>query len=162
MGSNDNFQLTPHEVGDVTAQDIRPLGNRLSNYNAQFKGPRMSRDYTRTTFGFSEKEENPEREITDAFLAHGTDWALFEYNPYGKFNDVDGYINPNHRRLSDDWAKIVGIGEVEREDLDLVGVGDVIGGSVQYMNYPDEGYSSFGKKGDKRWSWQGNSWVPGV
>lgn len=167
MGSNDGFQLTPHEVGNVTALNIRPIGSRLSNYNAQFKGPRMSRDYTRSSFGFS-KQLNPERIITDAFLAHGTDWALFEYNPYGKIKvgqDVGGFVNPNRRRLTDDWAMIMGLGEVELVDWDIVGAGDdegVVSGTVQYMNYPDEGWSSFGKKGDKHWKWFGNSWVPAV
>jgi len=162
MGSNDGFQLTPHEVGDVTAQDIRPIGSRLSNYNAQFKGSRMSSDYTRSSFGFS-KQLNPERTITDSFLAHGTDWALFEYNPYGKSNDLHGFTNPNQRRLTDNWALIMGLGEIERVDFDIVGAGndeDVVSGSVQYMNYPDEGWSSFGKKGDKHWKWFGNTWVP--
>ena len=160
MGSNDGFQLTPHEVGDVTAQDIRPIGSRLSNYNAQFKGPRMAKDYTKTTFGFSGKVENIELEITDAFLAHGTDWALFEYNPYGKSNDAHGFTNPNRRRLTDNWALITGLGEVEIVDGDIVGAGEGIGATVQYMNYPDEGWSSFGKKGDKHWKWFGNTWVP--
>ncbi len=162
MGSNDGFQLTPHEVGNVTALNIRPIGSRLSNYNAQFKGPRMSRDYTRTTFGFGDKVENIELEVTDAFLAHGTDWALFEYNPYGHDKDSGTFHNPNRRRLSDNWALITGLIEVEVVDADVVGAGEGTGATVEYMNYPDEGWSSFGKKGDKHWKWFGNTWVPAV
>lgn len=152
------FQPNPHDVGDVTAQDIRPIGSRLSNYNAMTHGTRRSNDRILSHTGFS-KQLNPERTVTNAFLSHGTDWALFNYNPYGKSNDVHGFTNPNRRRLTDDWALIIGVGDV---DLDVVGAGEGTGITVKYMNYPDEGWSSFGKKYDKRWKWFGNSWIPAV
>ncbi len=42
---------------------------------------------------------------------------------------------------------------------------DILHSILQYRNYPEEGYSSYGKKssgaaGDKRWAWKGNTWVP--
>jgi hypothetical protein len=156
---SDNFQIIPHQVGDVAGNYEQPLGNRISNYNAWARGPRMSQDRTKTTFGMRDRQENPEIEITDAFLAHGTDWALFEYNPYGKSNDISGFTNPNQRRLSDDWAKIIGVGDINLETEDVMDT-SVYSGMIQYRNYPSEGYNSFGKKYDKRWVWQGNTWVP--
>ncbi len=162
MGSNDSFQLNPHEVGEVAGDHMRSLGSRLSNYNAMTRSNRLSQDRTRSSFDCS-KQLNPERAVTDEFLAHGTDWALFNYNPYGKANDITGFENPNRRRLSDHWAQIIGLGTIELEDWDIVsGDGSTGVGMLQYRNYPEEGHSSFGKKGDKRWTWRGNSWVPGV
>ena len=166
MGGNDNFQLVPHSVGDVAGQYETPLSTRIANYNAWTRGTRQSQDRTRSSFDYSDKVENLEEEITDQYLAHGTDWALFEYNPYGKEGDLHGFFNPNRRRLSDGgWAKITGT-EVDLHDRDVIGGDEATGdGMMQYHNYPGEGYNSFGKKsadasGDKRWKWQGNSWVP--
>ncbi len=161
MGTSDNFQVTPHQVGDVVAQDIRPLGSRISNYNAMTKGERQSTDRTKASFDYS-KQLSPQRKFTDQDLAHGIDWAEFNYNPYGHSKDTDGFTNPNRRRLSDGWAKIVGVDGIPLIDEDVVGGDESTGaGMLQYRNYPSEGFSSFGKKGDKRWIWNGNSWVPG-
>lgn len=162
MTGYDDFQVTPHSVGDVRGDHTRPPGSRISNYQILAKGQRRSQDYTFTSFA-DEKFENPEKEVTDAFLAHGTDWSLFEYNPYGHSKDSSDFTNPNRRRLSDNWAKVIGVGSIDLVDWDVVGGGDddaVVGAIVQYRNYPEEGYSSFGKKGDKRWAWSGNTWVP--
>jgi hypothetical protein len=35
-------------------------------------------------------------------------------------------------------------------------------GMDAYTNYPTEGFSSFGKKGDKERAWIGNSWINGI
>jgi len=163
MGGSDNFQPDPNSIGNVTARDILPLGSRISNYNAMTRGIRHSTDRTKTSFDFGNKTENIGREFTDQDLAHGVDWAEFNYNPYGKVGDTDGFVNPNRRRLSDSWAKVIGVGELELIDEDVVGGDESTGaGMLQYRNYPEEGYSSFGKKEDKRWTWNGNSWVPGT
>lgn len=157
----DNF-LNPSDVGNVVGKYERPIGSRISNFNAMARGRKLSQDRTRSSFSDHNKQLNPERVISDAFLAHGTDWAEFEYNPYGNVKEagnVGAFVNPNRRRLSDGWAQIVGVGDV---DLDVVGADDVVSSHVQYKNYPEEGWSSFGKKYDKRWKWFGNSWVPTV
>jgi len=155
--------LDPSEVGNVVGDYERPIGSRISNYNAMARGRKLSQDRTRSSFADHDKQLNPERVITDAFLAHGTDWAEFEYNPYGHDKDSGNFHNPNRRRLSDNWSSVMGMGEILRVDFDIVGSGDddaVSSGQVQYKNYPDEGWSSFGKKYDKQWKWFGNSWVP--
>ncbi|MHA2217659.1 MAG: hypothetical protein ACXADW_14000 [Candidatus Hodarchaeales archaeon] len=168
----DDFQVTPHSVGDVRGNHTRPPGSKISNYNVLFKGARKSQDYTLTTFeGIEDQHRNPQKgytdhawPITDQYIAHDTDWALFEYNPYGHSKDTASFTNPNRRRLTDNWAKVIGVGEVDTPQQDILDT-DVISGMVQYRNYPDEGYSSFGKKtggatGDRRWGWNGNTWVP--
>jgi hypothetical protein len=172
MTGYDDFQVIPHQVGDIVGgEKERPLGSRLSNYQAMFKGNRKSQDYTLTTFTSGEDQHrNPQKgyiehgwDVNDAYLGHGTDWSLFEYNPYGHSKDA-AYKNPRLRRLSGDWATIIGFGSVSFEDEDVIG-GNVHNNIIQYRNYPDEGYSSYGKKssgasGDKRWAWKGNTWVP--
>lgn len=171
MTGYDDFQVIPHSVGEVAGKDQRSIGSRLSNYRALFKGSKKSQDYTITTFTtVTDGEINPQKfyaehgwEVNDAYLGHGTDWSLFEYNPYGHTKDAD-WKNPRIRRYSSDWAKIIGFGNIGFETDDVIG-GDIHHSIVQYRNYPDEGYSSYGKKssgaeGDKRWKWQGNTWIP--
>ena len=161
MGGQDNFQPDLTSVGNSAGLFEQPLGSRISNYNARARGPRLSSDRTRTTLGGTTINVNPQREFTDQDLAHGVDWAEINYNPYGKANDADSFTNPNRRRLSDSWAQVTGMGVIELIDEDVVGGDESTGaGMLQYRNYPGEGYSSFGKKEDKRWTWNGNSWVP--
>jgi len=172
MTGYDDFQVTPHRVGDVRGEHVRDPGSKISNYQILFKGARETSDYTRTTFdGREDQFQNPQKgyedhgwQIIDQYLAHDTDISLFEYNPYGHAKDSSGFVNPNRRRLSDDWAKIIGLGVVDVETGDVMDT-DIHSGILQYRNYPVEGYSSFGQKtsgasGAKRWGWSGNTWVP--
>ncbi len=167
----DNYQLNPNEVADdwAFADDHihanRPPNAKMSNPAFYRVGGRMTRDYTRTLFGSPDPRINPQREINDGFLGHGVDWALFNYNPYGK-TEIDGK-NPNFR-VKNDWLQITGMGDITVVTDDVMDQDEVkASGMVQYRNYPSEGYSSFGKttggaSPDKRWIWQGNTWVPGA
>lgn len=156
----DGFQLDPNTIGNDwefsgdQATINRSPGIAISNYNAQFVGARMSSDRTRTTLGGSDPRINPERVIGDGYSGFGVDWALYNYNPYSK-------VNPNFR-VNNDWLQITGLGDIDVVTDDVMDKDEVeASGMVQYRNYPSEGYNSFGKKGDKRWVWQGNTWVPG-
>jgi|WetSurSiteA1Bulk_404760.scaffolds.fasta_scaffold01113_14 hypothetical protein len=159
----DNFQLDPNVIGNdwVFSGDQvhanRAPGTKISNFNYYFAGARMSQDRTKTVFDFK-NEENPERTIGAGFAGWGVDWSLFNYNPYGGRGDG---LNPNFR-VKNDWLQITGMGNIDVVTRDVMDKKNVDpSGMSAYRNYPTEGYNSFGKKGDKRWSWQGNSWVPG-
>jgi hypothetical protein len=165
----DNYQLDPNTIGDdwVFADDHihmnRPPNSKIPNYQYYFVGPRMSIDRTRTLLGGPDPNINPQKEVNDAWLGHGVDWSLFNYNPYGR-QDVWNSTwsqNPNFRVMND-WLLITGLGGIDVVTDDVMDKDEIEpSGMVQYMNYPTEGYSSFGKKYDKRWIWQGNTWVPG-
>lgn len=169
-GQFNDFQLDPSTVGDDWAFSgdealaNRPPGSKISNPQYYFVGKRYSADRTRTVFGHA-IEQNPKNwDIGDGELGHGVNWALFNYNPYG--GRYDGK-NPNFRVMND-WLKITGLGDINVPEDGFSDKDEVAAsGMVQYRNYPTEGYSSFGKKsggasGDKRWKWQGNTWVPGA
>lgn len=163
----DFFQVVPGDLGkDWTFEGNQVLWNRapsdkISNYEQYFAGPRSSTDRTKVVFGY-DHEENPEREIGPGYVGFGVDWSLFNYNPYGGRGDGK---NPNFRVLND-WLKITGLGNLDIETKDVMDKKEVdASGMLKYRNYPTEGYNSFGKKsggasGDKRWKWQGNTWVP--
>jgi hypothetical protein len=165
----DNYQLNPNELGNDwvfsgdQAHGTRAPNSKISNYNMYFVGARMTKDRTKTTFGSPDPNINPPRVIGDGFVGHGVDWSLFNYNPYGGRGDSK---NPNFRVLND-WLKITGLGDITVVTDDVMDKDEVdADGMLQYRNYPTEGYNSFGKKSggaapDKRWVWQGNSWVPG-
>jgi len=176
VGNNqfDGFQINPHTLGDNWAftgdegHGKRSPKSKISNYNFYMVGPRYSADRTRTVFTYA-KEENPNRgygdwEIGDGELGHGVNWGMFNYNPYGR-QGVGLDQNPNFRILND-WLKITGLGGIDVDSEDVMTKKEVeASGMLQYRNYPSEGYNSFGKKtaggtGDKRWTWQGNTWVP--
>lgn len=164
----DNYQLNPNDLGsDWVFEGDEVHGKRqpnakISNYNMYFVGARMSHDRTKTTFGSPDPRINPPRVIGDGFLGHGVDWAMFNYNPYGKLAGE----NPNFRILND-WLQITGLGDIDVVTDDVMDKDEVAAeGMVAYRNYPSEGYSSFGKttggaSPDSCWVWQGNTWVPG-
>jgi len=155
----DNFQLNPGAIGsdwvftgDAAVGNAAP-NSKMSNYNAYFVGAKMSVDRTRTTLGSPDPRINPERVIGDGFSGFGVDWSLYNYNPYSK-------VNPNFR-VNNDWLQITGLGGIDVVTDDVMDADEVTAsGMVQYRNYPTEGWNSFGKKGDKHWVWQGNTWVP--
>jgi len=160
----DNYQLNPQDIGsDWVFEGDQVHANRspngvISNYNMNFVGARMSADRTRTTFGDSDPNINPPRVIGTGFSGHGVDWSLFNYNPYSK-------VNPNFRILND-WLQVTGLGHINVVTDDVMDADETTAsGMVQYMNYPSEGYNSFGKttggaSPDKTWTWSGNTWVP--
>jgi hypothetical protein len=160
----DGFQLNPNDLGsDWVFSGDQAHANRqpnavISNYNMYFVGPRMTTDRTRTTLGGPDGNINPPRVIGAGFGGHGVDWAEFNYNPYSK-------TNPNFRVMND-WLHITGLGHIDVVTDDVMDEDEVVAsGMVAYMNYPSEGYSSFGKttggaSPDKRWTWSGNTWVP--
>jgi len=174
----DNFQLNPNDLGSdwvFSGDEVhgkRSPSGKIANYNYYFVGTRMSQDRTRTVLSFASKgnSENPMKgwaghnwSLTDGYGGHGVDWSVFNYNPYGKQDVWNSSINQNPNfRVTNDWLKITGMGGIDVVTDDVMTKDEVeASGMVQYRNYPTEGWSSFGKKGDKRWKWQGNSWVPG-
>jgi len=175
----DNYQLDPNTLGDdwVFSGDEVHLNRapkaKISNYNYYFAGTRRANDRTLTTLGSPDPNINPTREITwagglpDSWLGHGVDWAEFNYNPYGR-QDVWNSTwsqNPNFR-VKNDWLKITGMGGIGVPTEDVMDLKEAnASGMLQYRNYPTEGYNSYGKQtargsGDKRWRFQGNTWVP--
>lgn len=157
----DGFQLDPNAIGSdwvfsgqqATINQAPSVKKSNTQYN--FVEARCSDDRTRIALDF-DAEENPERTVGDGFGGWGVDWALFNYNPYGKLSGE----NPNFR-VNNDFLQITGMGDVDIKTADVMDDRQTTAsGMVEYYNYPTEGYNSFGKKGDKRWTWQGNSWIP--
>ena len=165
----DDFQINPATIGSdwvFTGQQAtinRAPNSQLSNPQMHFVEERNSNDRTVIKFGY-DHQENPPRTIGSGFSGHGVDWALYNYNPYGMAVLLDGTTpdqNPNFRVMND-WLLITGMGGLTVETMDVSDKKDIDpAGMIAYRNYPTEGYNSFGKKGDKEWSWQGNTWVPG-
>jgi len=159
----DGFQLNPAAIGSdwvFTGQQAtinRGPSGQMSNPQYKFVEPRYTYDRTRIVFDFSH-QENPDRTIGAGFLGWGVDWSLFNYNPYSK-------TNPNFKEKND-WLQITGMGHIDVENEDVSDMKEVNpAGMVAYRNYPTEGYNSFGKttggaSPDKRWAWNGNTWVP--
>jgi len=163
----DNYQLNPNDLGeDWVFSGDQALGNRspnavMSNYNMYFVGAKNDVDRTRTVFGGPDPRINPPKDSHDGYLGFGVSKSTYIYNPYGKLPGQ----NPNFRILND-WLQVTGLGHIDVPSDDVMTKDEVeASGMVQYMNYPSEGYNSFGKKsggasGDKRWKWSGNTWVP--
>jgi len=159
----DNFEINPNAVGSdwkfsggQAVLNQGPLA-KMANYDYWKVGERFSFDRTRTVFAY-EHGENPERTINDAWLGWGVDWAQFNYNPYGKLVGQSPLF-----KVHNDYLLITGLGGIDIKADDVMDKDQVeASGMVHYYNYPTEGYNSFGKKGDKRWAWQGNSWIPAV
>jgi hypothetical protein len=166
----DNYQVNPNTIGDDwvfsgdQAHMNRAPRTRISNFNYYFTGPRMTTDRTKTVFGYAHHEalhktDGSLFETHDGYLGHGVDWGMFNYNPYGR---QGGGLNQNPNfRVLNDWLQITGLGNISVVTDDVMDQDEVnASGMVQYRNYPTEGWNSFGKKYDKRWVWQGNTWVP--
>lgn len=181
MGLNDDskgqfngFQLDPSTVGEDwafsgdQAHGNRPPDSKISNPQYHFVGAKSSADRTKVVFGH-DREQNPQNwDIGDGELGQGVNWALFNYNPYGRQDVWNSTVdqNPNFRVMND-WLKITGLGDINVPEDGFSDKNEVSAtGMVQYRNYPTEGYHSFGGKTggaspDERWEWQGNTWVPG-
>ena len=171
----DNYQLDPNTLGDdwvFSGDEVhgrRSPNAKISNPNYYMVGGRRSADRTRTTLGSPSGNINPiptasgASWVNDGWLGHGVDWAQFNYNPYGR-DGVGTQQNPNFRVLND-WLQITGMGGIDVPTDDVMDKDEVSADNmVAYRNYPSEGYSSFGKttggaSPDKRWQWNGNTWV---
>lgn len=165
----DNFAVNPNTIGSdwkfSGSQAILNQGplTKIANYDYWKVGDKFSFDRTRTVFAY-EHGQNPERTINDAWLGWGVDWAQFVYNPYGMATEIGGATggNPNFK-VYNDYLVITGLGGIDVDSEDVMDKKAVeASGMVQYYNYPTEGWNSFGKVKDKRWTWNGNTWIPAV
>jgi len=153
----DFFQLSPGSIGSdwagvTTHPSLRSPMDKMSKYGALNYGPRRSNDYELTTPGF-QFIQNEKPEIGSGF---GVDRGYFEYNPYVWGSTV--------KRVLDDKQTKMGLGGIDQPGRDVIDkkladpVQDTPLGTT-FKNYPKEGYSSYGKKGDKAIPWAGNTWL---
>lgn len=163
----DNFQLEPGLIGSTwvfTGQQgslNRAPNAIISTPDFRNVGTRNEYDRTRTVFAY-EYEENPVRTIGTGFAGWGVDWALFNYNPYGMATHIDGSTGDSNvtMKVRNDFLNIAGLGGLDVITHDVMDENLVTGTMTQYYNYPTEGWNAFGKKGQKEWRWQGQSWIP--
>jgi len=152
----DFFQVQPHKleadwaVPDPTvagnAQAMRHYDAIISNFNAMYRGARMATDRTRTTLDFA-KQQNPKEMVG---VGHGTDWAEYNYNPYVLGNTVKRVLDDQaHKMMMDhDRGAAHSIFHIDVSDMDEVTAAGIAAG-LSFLNYPTEGWSTFGKKYDK-------------
>jgi hypothetical protein len=125
----------------------------MSNYNAMYIGTRRSYDYTRTVAEFSFKQ-NTKPVVGNGY---GTDPAVYIYNPYLWGSTV--------KKTLDDQGFKMGMSHNYGASLDQprLDVSDpkesLASGMASFKNYPTEGWSSFGKKGDKAIEYAGSTWL---
>jgi len=158
----DFFQIQPHTVDDNwsagnDAASLRQYDARLSNFNAMYRGARMATDRTRTTLDFA-KQQNPKEIVGVGF---GTDPAEYNYNPYYPLgNSIKRYLNDEaHRMMIQHNAKTYSgaahsIFHMDVSDMDEVTAAGIAAGAV-FLNYPTEGWRSFGGKYDEHRVYQG-------
>ena len=153
----DFFQIQPHTVDDNwstgnDAASLRQYDARLSNFNAMYHGARMTTDRTRTTLDFA-KQQNP-KEIVG--VGHGTDWAEYNYNPYVLGNTIKRILNDQaHKMMMDhDTGVSHSIFHIDVSDMNEVTAAG-IAAAATFLNYPTEGWRSFGGKYDEHRVYQG-------
>jgi len=164
----DNFQIQPHTVDDGwvagDAQAFRQFDARMSNFNAMYRGSRRSDDYTRTVFGFAHEENPvlPDPELQEE-LGFGVDWAEYNYNPYVWGSTVKRILDDQAHKMGMEHQAIVAYGDtgmsysifhMDVSDQDEVTAAGIIAGAA-FLNYPTEGWKSFGGKYDKHEAYQG-------
>ena len=146
---HDFFQLDPGSIGQDwkggnQARQMRSPGNVMSNYEALKHGSARSDDYTRVVFD-NAHEENPKRVLGIGF---GTDMGWYNYNPYVWGSTVEKVLNDKMIRM--------GMGTIAVEHDDVSDKDEVSAeGMQQHLNYPSEGYRSFGGKYDFEEPYQG-------
>jgi len=170
----DNFQFDPGSIGSDwqsgTQPAMRPLSARVSRWNIDYMGPRDSNNVYKTSlgFGFKGATENPKKQVGAGF---GTDRDVYNYNPY-----IWGLAVAHQRMLNDSMfmmgmyhggTNLAAYGDngtsIDAPKFDVSDKNAVdASGMDAYVNYPTEGYSSFGKKGDKERAWAGNTWINGM
>lgn len=152
----DLFQIQPHKVDDGWAtgdgQAMRQYDARISNFNAMYRGARMATDRTRTTLDFA-LQLNP-REVVGT--GHGTDWAEYNYNPYVWGSTVKRVLDDQAHKMGMDHelGATHSIFHMDVSDMDEVTAAGIAAG-LSFLNYPTEGWNSFGKKYDKHTTYQG-------
>jgi hypothetical protein len=152
----DFFQIQPHKLEDGwvagDAQSIRAFDARISNFNAMWRGARMSTDRTRTTLDFA-KQQNPKEMVG---VGYGTDWAEYNYNPYVAGSTVKRILDDQaHKMMMDhDRGAAHSIFHIDVSDMDEVTAAGIAAGAT-FLNYPTEGWNSFGKKYDDHAVYQG-------
>jgi len=175
----DNFAFDPGTVGEDwlagsrPAYDIRPMAARLSRWNVDYNGPRVSVDYTRTSLGFAFKDTMENPEVVPG-IGYGTDFGYYNYNPM-----ISG-VAIAHLRMLNDSMFVMGMYHgglnlsgynddgtsinqprydvMDRKETDAVATAS----GTATKNYPSEGWYSFGKKYDKERVWAGNTWINGM
>jgi hypothetical protein len=169
----DGFSFNPSSIGtDWQSGNQRPLrapNAALSIFNIDYMGTRNADNYYRTSLGFGFKGtiENPKQQYG---VGYGTDPGVYTYNPYiwglavahlKMLNDSMFIMGMAHagRKLSDYGDNGADINKPRRDVMDEKNI--AAEGMLAYHNYPGEGFSSFGKKGDKERAWLGNSWING-
>jgi hypothetical protein len=170
----DNFSFNPSSVGtdwvSGNQPSLRAPNAVISRFNIDYVGPKNADNYYKTSLGYGFKGtiENPKKQVGEGF---GTDRDQYSYNPYiwglavahqRMLNDSMFIMGMEHagRNLAAYGDAGVSINAPKRDisDVDVVAAE----GMVAYTNYPTEGWSSFGKKGDKERTWVGNSWINGM
>jgi len=153
----DFFQIQPHKVDDDwstgnEAASLRQYDARISNFNAMYHGARMAADRTRTTLDFA-KQQNPQERVGVGF---GTDWAEYNYNPYVLGDTIKRILNDQaHKMMMDhDTGVAHSIFHMDVSDMDEVTAAGIYAGQ-SFLNYPTEGWRSFGGKYDKHTAYQG-------
>lgn len=153
----DFFQIEPHKVDDdwaVTGPDNRAYDARISNFNSMYRGARRSDDYTRTILSrWANYIENPQKAVGVGF---GTDPGEYIYNPYKLGETV--------KRMLDDQAFKMGIAGIgvkhddvsDMDEATAEGIKVFIDANLSFLNFPTEGWSSFGKKYDKHTAYVGS------
>ena len=152
----DFFQIQPHTVDDgwvgADGQAMRQYDARISNFNAMYRGARMATDRTRTTLDFA-KQQNPKEMVG---IGYGTDWAEYNYNPHVLGSTVKRILDDQaHKMMMDhDRGAAHSIFHMDVSDMDEVTAAGIAAG-LSFLNYPTEGWSSFGKKYDEHAVYQG-------
>lgn len=154
------FQFDPRQVGNDWAvgsrkQQYRMPGMKMSNFGALNFGSRMSTDYTRINFGFEGKAK---LEGSDKFGLTDLPWgqeAERNQNPW--------VLNSTVKKVRDDQFTRMGMSkggkdqhglnnptphQVDEPDFDVMDINVSKGPWTVGINYPTEGWRSFGGKYD--------------
>lgn len=151
------FQIEPGTIGEGwtagdASQQLREPSSKMSNFGALNYGARMAFDYTRTTLEFADKDKV--LELTDE-IYDSVQGAEEDENPYP--------LNKTIHRVRDDQfvrmgmsmggADPLGLNDAPNSTIDQPGA-DVMdtkvssGPWVVGINYPTEGWRTFGGKYD--------------
>jgi len=169
MGQWDFFQIEPHTIGDDWAvgsrKGMRPTDMKLSNFGSLFYGARMSTDYTRTTLEFSEKSL---MEGADAQGVHSLRGMPRGFE--AEFNPNPHVLNSSVKMVRDDQFVRMGMSmggddalglhdapnaQIDQPKFDEMDTKVSRGPWTAGVNYPTEGWRSFGGKYDYHRAYDG-------
>jgi hypothetical protein len=143
MDEHNYFQLNPvTDMGETlgVATQTRALSMKMSNFGALNSGGRMSTDYTRTLLDFEDKTDLENK--VPAWLD-----AESNENPYVAGSTV--------KRVLDDQAFKMTVDDITTPGMDVSDTQAVSGAMTKGINYPTEGWRSFGGKYDFSESYTG-------